>query len=497
MARPSRTSRTTPSHAPVHHPVYQIRFAAGAPTDLLARQTTRFRLYPGSDLTYFVSHLSLTGLKEIDAHFECMREIAFSTSGVTIVFPHETVLHDVPTDAVVEEMIAFALSRKARGKTFKPLYCGRTREDIPDSFVLDIPGGIRNYRWKWEERKTTRRAIPFRDRFPKLIKRMTDPATRFVVSLGGGGLLLFAHPSIFKLIEAMGAKDHIEEIWGGSGGAIAGMAYSLGADHQIIEQEGYDIYNRKYNLEFRPSSFDMIKNLVLSRLLPGSSLNIKGFVDIHNAMQESLARICKQKKPLIPFYALAYNMTTNTNEVLTPSPVRRDVYKGFIRHCSPIDSVLASAAIPILFVPRVIRRGATSFTYIDGSIFEEVPTSSVYHKWIIDRKHHLTRKKKLFILSVNLFPYLSTQKYFGDILLQHLPILELVTVLLRLADLMRRVRIDDSIKAINADPRATVVEVRLPKLSTYNFLNPQIIPTVIERARGTFYQQLLRIEQNL
>jgi predicted acylesterase/phospholipase RssA len=485
-----------PADIELHKDIYRIRFLAKPPKQL-GKVGSDFRLYPGKDNTYFISGISLRILRDLKAKFEIVEEIEPERAGVTISFPLETVLHDLPNEDVREEIVALALSRKDRGKSPQPVYCGRTRELMPGTFVLDRPGGQRHYRWRWDSRKRKKKTPTFYERFPKLIKHIKDKDTRFVVSLGGGGLRMFAHPSIFKLIEAMGAKGDIDEIWGCSGGAIAGLAYSLGADHQIIEQEGYDLYHKKYDLRLSPSTPEVVKNLLLSRLLPGTTVSLKGFVDIQNAMQNSLARVAKYNRPSIPFYAVAYNMNVKRNEVLTPEKVDSKFYEGHIKHCSPINSVLASAAIPILFVPRVIKRGKTPYTYIDGSLFEEVPLPSIYYKWRMDRKHGKTNKKKIFILAVNLFPYLSTWRVFGHFLAKYIPVLELVGILSRLADLARRARIDEQIRSINHDAHAYVAEVNLPRLSKFNFLDPQIIPTVIDKARGTFFDQLLKIESEL
>ncbi len=485
-----------PAQLELQNSLFRIRFLERPPSRLKGAESS-FRLYPGADNTYIVTAASLRVLEDYKVKFEVVQEIVPEAAEIAIEFPLEAVLHDLPPEEVREEVAALAVSRRDRGKKQMPVYCGRTREDVPGTFVLDRAGGMRNYRWRWDQKKRAAKIPHFKDRFPRLIKLMTDPETRFVVSLGGGGLRMFAHPSIFKLIEAMGAKDAIEEIWGCSGGAIAGMAYALGADHKILEQEGYDLYHRKYDLRLSPSAPSVIKNLLINRMLPGTSISLQGFVDIQSAMQESLARTVRYHKPALPVYAIAYNMDTKRNEVLTSAKVNARAYEGFIKHTTPINAVLASSAIPIMFVPRVIKRGQNAHTYIDGSIFEEVPIASVYHKWHLDRKFKLTKKKKLFILAVNLFPYLSTWKFFGHFLMKYIPVLELVSVLTRLTDLARRQRIDDQMRVINTDPHAFVAEVNLPRLSRFNFLDPQIIPTVIEKARGTFFDQLLKIEAEL
>jgi predicted acylesterase/phospholipase RssA len=476
-------------------PIYRIRLMQGL-QELVKQEPERFRLYGGKGESFYVTAFSLHALERIKAEFVVEKEIPPDLISLSIEFPPETIVHEVPNEEARAEILAYAMARKDQGRHFYPVYVGRTGEDVTGTFVLDRPGGTRNYRWKWEARARRKRRT-FSDLFPKLFEKMTDRDTRFAISLGGGGLLLFAHPSIFKLVEAMGARDSIEEIWGCSGGAIAGMAYSLGADHKLIEQEGYDIYNQRYSFQLSPNKLDVVKNLIKQQLLPGAGISLRGFVDIQTSLQESLGRITRRHKPAIPFYAVAFNVNSQKCDVLTPTKLPKGIYHGTIRRCSPINTVMASAAIPVLFVPKAINFGKTAQMYIDGSLVEEVPVVSIYRKWRTDRDNGITKKKKLFILSVNLFPYLSTQQFFGELLIKHLPMLEMSRILLRLLDLVRMTHIHDDIEFVSHDPNVTVAEVRLPKMSRHNFLNPLIIPTVIDKARGTFYDQLVSIEQKL
>lgn len=486
-----------PTHFELKRPIYKIHFLEPIP-EHFKRENPNFRLYPVTKAVSFVSHSSLKSLESTDIKFEVAEELAPEKAHTKVAFSLKAVLHEIPPNEVCEEIVALALSRKAKGERSNPIYVGRTAEELPDSFVLDRPGGRRRYRWVWNRRKTPRKMVSFEDRFPRLIEAVTDPDTRFVVSLGAGGLRMFAHPSIFRLIRALGVESAIEEIWGCSGGAIAGLAYALGADHQILEQEGFHLYHRKYDLTLSPSAPTVIKNLIIDHLFPGTRLSLDGFVDVQNAVQALLARVALYNKPSIPFYAIAYNLSLKRNEVLTPTKVNSKAYDGRIKYCSPINAVLASAAIPVLFVPKIIKRGQTQFTYIDGSLFEEVPLTSVYHKWQMDKKNRTTKKKKLFILAINLFPYFSTWKFFFTrYLVKFLPLLEFAGILARLADLVRRTRIDDQIQTINEDRNAYVAEINLPLLSKVNFLDPKIIPMVIDKARGSFFDQLVKLEARL
>jgi len=477
-------------------PIYKVRFR-GLLSDAAKKDTEHYHLYPADKNTYYVSGYSLKALERLSFKLEVVATISPEEIGISITSPLRVILHDIPTVEACEEILALALSQKARKGLYKPIYCGRTHEPIPDSFVMDRPGGRRHYRWLWDRRKTKRSVVGFQDRFPKLIKLMKDPDTRFVLSLGAGGLRLFAHPSIFRLIEALGTQNYIEEIWGCSGGALAGLANVLGADKQIIEHAGYEYYNQKYNVRLSPSATDVIKNVIVDRFLPGTKASLQGFINVQHDIEHLLARVAKHHKPTVPFFAIAYNMSARRNEVLTPTNVNSSLYDGVIKHCSPINAVLASAAIPVLFVPRIIKRGETPITYIDGSIFEEIPLASVYYKWRIDKKHDLTKKKRLFILAVNLAPQLHTWKIFGKFLSKYVPFFELIGILTRLADLARRARIEDQIRTISADHNARISEVNLALTTKFNILDPRIIPLVIDKAHNTFFDQLLKIEAGL
>jgi predicted acylesterase/phospholipase RssA len=477
-------------------PIYLLRFV-GNPEKALAKAPTAFRLYPGPETSYYVTERSLNILKECRAPFEIARRIEPGRLGVALALPIESVFYGVPPDDIVAEIIALALSRKNKGKPHHPLFVGRTAEKLPGSFVLDYPGGSRRYRWRWMNKPKGLSLPTFAQRFPKLTRMIADPDTKFVVSLGSGGLRMFAHASLFRLIEALGVRKNIDEIWGCSGGAIAGMAYALGADPMVMEQEGYDLYQRKYDFRVNPTRGEVFKNFFIDMIMPGGSANLEGFVDVRRAMEKSLKRVAVRKRPFVPFFAVAYNMNTRKNEILTPSRIRTSMYDGAIKHCSAINSVLASSAIPVLHVPRIVKRGRGSYTYIDGSLYEEVPLSSVYQKWRVDRNKRITKKKRLFVLASNLFYFISTASVFRKFPFNRMQGLKLLAEMMKLTDRARAARIKDQMDVINGDPHAHVVSLHLPTLSRYNCLDPRIIPVAIDRAHASFFKQLLRIEHDL
>ena len=160
---------------------------------------------------------------------------------------------------------------------------------------------------------------------------------------------------------------------------------------------------------------------------------------------------------------------------------------------SAIDAVLASSSIPILYIPRVIKRGKDSSVYVDGGTAEEVPLVSIYRKWRIDQKKQLTDKKKLFILAVNLFPQVSQWKMFRNKLFRRLPFVDILKWSSHVADLMRRARIEDHLHILRDDPNVEVWELVLPAKGA-GVLDPKAIPQVIASAHASFIQQLLAWE---
>jgi len=474
--------------------IYQARFYDD-PCHFSRQHGHSYRLYPGPPGTYFLSETSRRGLERLHIPLKILKKQSPEEAGIRIRIPLDSVLFDLPTENARGEVAAYTLSQYQKGKIPAVVYCGRTREEFPGSFLMDIPGGKRNYRWRWEKGGSSTH-LSIGERFPKLLRKIRDPQTRFVVSLGAGGLRFFAHSSLLKLIEALDVERSIDEIWGCSGGAVVGLLYALGAKHGEIEKLGYDIYNQRYNLRLAPSKLEVIKNLILDWIFPIQATAFKGFVDVQQTLREGIFKIAKKKKPHLPFYALAYNVSLKRNEVLTPMPVPTRGYNGFVRRSSAMDAILASSAIPILFLPRVILHDKTPYTYVDGSVTEEVPLLSIYNKWSLDKKAGLTKKKRLFILAANLFPHVSSWKPLGHFLLKHLPLIQYLSVAARLADFVRQSRIDEQIGLLKKDPNVEVAEISLP-LQGLSILDPRSIPTVIERAHGSFLKQLMKIEDGL
>jgi predicted acylesterase/phospholipase RssA len=361
------------------------------------------------------------------------------------------------------------------------------------AFFLDRAGGKRQYQWRLSYRKTPVKSLA--KSFPKLLRRIRDPETKVVLSLGAGGLRLFAHASIMKFIDTIGARDQIDEIWGCSGGAIAGLVYSMHVPPERMEQVGYDAYNRRFRVTLTPSLLGVTRNLILDTFLPASPELVKGFVSVQQTMQMMLARLTEKRKAEIPFYCLAYNVKRQQTQVLTPFPVNKRFYKDMIVRANPIDAIVASSSIPFMYTPKVIRRGKNEEHYIDGATIEEVPMASIYRKWILDHRYGLEKRSKLLILAVDLFPRLA-QRWLDYPLVNRVPLVDFINFGLRLIDLVRRARIQDQTEALRMNKNARVLQITLP-LKTLSVLNTRDIPVIIKSAQTSFLEQMLEIEKSL
>ncbi len=473
--------------------IYQIKLNSERP--LVKRYQGHWKLHKARDKTYFITHSSHRRLMEsFPEAFQVLRVFQAKDIPAKILYPYESILHSLPTPEVQVEILAKALSEEKGGRIPTPVYLGRTDENIPKSFILDRPGGRRNYRWRLA---TTPPKLPLlKDKLKKLKHRVTDKDTQFVLSLGGGGLRMFAHASVMKILDLIDELDSIDEIWGCSGGAIAALMHSLGVAPEALETDGYDLYNERYDLILSPSKAQVLKNIAAEWFLPSNPFMLKGFIDIQNTIQKAMQRLAKNKKAKVPLYCIAYNLHKKRNEILTPMPVKKKDYGDLIHTVSAIDAVLASSSIPILYVPRVIKHGKTSHVYVDGGTAEEVPLVSVYRKWKIDQKKGLTKKKKLFILAVNLFPQVSGWKIFRSKLMRKLPFMDILKWSSHVADLMRRARIEDHLQILRDDPDVEVWELVLPAKGM-GILDPKSIPTIISSAHNHFMRQLVAIEDGI
>src|SRR5262245_150504 len=87
------------------------------------------------------------------------------------------------------------------------------------------------------DRREEIEAPPDVERFSSLRRMATDPGTRLVVSMGGGGVpSLSGNAALALLLEELGLREHVEEVWGTSGGAIVAGAWASGTHAPRIRE---------------------------------------------------------------------------------------------------------------------------------------------------------------------------------------------------------------------------------------------------------------------
>lgn len=443
---------------------------------------------------YYASSLSFKEMKKLKIPFQVLKEYPKEKVPVELIYPSQSFLFEPPDPEAITEAMTYAMAKRRGQHKIQLQYLGRQRQKHHSSFSLDRPGGKRAYQWYVPVKPE--KITDMRKQFPKMTRRLKDKNTRVILSFGSGGIRLFAHPALMKFIDLLNLRPCVDEIWGSSGGAIAGLPYSLGVAPYTIEQEGYHLYNERYSLRLSPSKLEVMKNLFNDVFLANSDTMLQGFLDCQEQLKELLAKYLKAKKRRIPFYCIAYNLRERRNEVLTPEPIRPKDYITPILQTDALDAVIASSAIPILYVPKKIIRGETEHAYIDGGTTEEVPLLSPYRKWVQDKKHKREKRRKLLIISVNLFPKVGTSKIFTHWAFKRIPILKVLQLSATYADLVRQARIDEHKNTLARDGEVTQWELNLPDTGN-GVVNTKVIPKIIETAQSSFYEQLIAIEDEL
>ena len=357
--------------------------------------------FPASDGTYHLGAEELQLARARGIGLDVVDELDARQLPVRFFLPHDGAVNDPPAESARIAVLGRLLAEGRAGGDVHIRFLGRNRSIPPDGFVLDRAGGARRYVWQVVPAEEIDAAPSLADRFRALAEHVDDPDRRFVLALGAGGLKLFAHATLLRLLERIGADAHVDEVWGSSAGALVALLYGHGLSPHAIEQTGYDLYSGRYQLPLRPSSFQMLRSLVREAILPRGDAASAGFVDCADGLQRMLAQYCDVMDPSRPFYCPAFNLATGRTDVLTSAAVPPHL-ADFVRRAGPRDAALASAAVPLLFVPRSVATDGGEFPYIDGSTTEGVPLWSVVRKFDADRAAGAESRSRLTILYVKL-----------------------------------------------------------------------------------------------
>lgn len=196
-------------------------------------------------------------------------------------------------------------------------------------------------------------------RFSTLCRMATDPGRRFVVSMGGGGVpALCGNLVLAELLESLGLREYVAEIWGTSAGAIVGGSWASGAKAERMHEIIFSLRSRAMT---DVNWLQLLKGVVLRPFgaqMPDALLNGRHF---HDAILEGLA-VETFEECEIPFRCIA----------CTDDPSgRRKVFRE-----GPLaPAISASMSLPGILLPRD-EDGKLCHGYLDGGLVEKTPLYS-------------------------------------------------------------------------------------------------------------------------
>lgn len=468
--------------------IYHVKLRAPTDTQIRAAHEESTLRFGAADGSYFLPTEEFREARAKGLELEVLRTIEESELPVRFFLPHDGALLDPPPEEVRQAVLARLLSEDRADGDVHIRFLGRGIALPPGSFKLDRSGGGRDYVFETIAAEELEDRPELQERFRALRANVADPNTKVVLSLGSGGLKLFAHATAIRLLETIGCADHFDEIWGSSAGAVVGLLYSHGFSPQAIEQTGYDLYSGRFEVSFRPSRLQLLRHLLRDTLLPSSDPYAAGFMDTAKGLSRMLDQYCAALETRRPFYCIAFNLEECRPEVLTAEPIP-DHLAGFFTQTDAREAALASATVPLLFIPRKIKKPNGFTPYIDGSTTEDAPLYSVARKWDLDRAAGVESRSRLLILYVKLTGSLSQYRsHTGRV------------GKLRLLQMVAATGIDTmhqrDTELLSQRPDVQLFGLTLPD-SGPDFFDNSRIPQFIRTAKEVFPAQLAAIEEQL
>jgi len=202
-------------------------------------------------------------------------------------------------------------------------------------------------------------APPDIERFSSLRRMAADPGTRFVVSMGGGGVpSLSGNAALAILLEELGLREHVEEVWGTSGGAIVAGSWASGTTAPRIREILLSLRDRQMlDIDW----LHLVRGALFKRFgacFPDAILRGKHF---HEAMVSGL-HVDTFEECEIPFRCIACTEDEDG---------RRKVF----REGRLAPAISASMSLPGFLMPRDAD-GQVCNGFFDGGLVEKTPLFS-------------------------------------------------------------------------------------------------------------------------
>ncbi len=336
------------------------------------------------------------------------------------------------------------------------------------------------------------------ERFRPLLRSIRQKDTKVVLALGGGGVRMFAHAVVLDFLEKIGAVDYVSEIWGASGGAIIGYCYSRGMTPKQIQEIGTIAFKGEI-VPYLPGYLTFLKRIfidIFSKSKESASLQV--FRAYQRGLRLYLDKQPHELKRKLKFYCTAFNLETQENDILSPDAAQHDPNaQERIFRIDGIDSVMASSAFPVLFEPVAIEDEFGPRRYIDGGLIEDVPTQSVYKKWLREKELGTDTSRNLLVIAVNLYPSsLVAPNVLQSKRLKMLPGYHHVLMSLNCAEYMRESATKAQKKMLRGDPNVDLWDINLT-VPSGSLLNLDLIPRALETAETAVPEEFLRIIDKL
>jgi predicted acylesterase/phospholipase RssA len=204
-------------------------------------------------------------------------------------------------------------------------------------------------------------------RYSTLRRLISDPQHRTVVSFGGGSLAgLCGNLALAKILEELDLRQHVEEIWGTSAGAIVGGGWSTGTDatpildrvRSLDRKDAIDVHRVRLALS------------VLATMWPFRRDPPDGLIEGRHFWEtiDSGLAVKNFEETKTPFRCIACNADGLTRKVFRRGPL--------------LPAIFASMSVPGVVVPRPIP--GDDKLYYDGGLIEKTPLFSPISE-------HLTR----------------------------------------------------------------------------------------------------------
>ena len=197
------------------------------------------------------------------------------------------------------------------------------------------------------------------ERFSALRRLASDPKKRFVVSLGGGGVpSLCGNTQLVALIEALGLREHVAEVWGTSGGAIAAGSWASGTTPDRMMEVLRSLQARGVtDIDW----LHVLKGILLRPFGGGLPDAILSGKLSHDGMVKGLA-VRTFEECVIPFRCIACaDDPTGRRKVFREGPLA--------------PAISASMSLPGILLPRD-EQGRQCHGFLDGGLVEKTPLYS-------------------------------------------------------------------------------------------------------------------------